>query len=175
MKDWIPAEWLKDVQSFDLATCENEATGTTWNILLQHQRLRKTAKAIRDAGYFLEDITGMDGQEGIEIIYHFAHYEKPGRITLRVLLVHENPNLPTISDIIPGANWQERECSDFFGVVFTGHPNLIPLLLPDDFDFHPLIKQENKRASLFETLSQCQTIGASISGAETPENPSDKE
>ena len=175
MKDWIPAEWLKDVESFGLAACKNEATGTKWNLFLQHQRLRKAARALFDAGYFLEDITGMDGKEGIEVIYHFNQYEKPSRVTLRTLIVHENPEIPTISDIIPAANWHERECYDFFGITFTGHPNLIPLLLPDNFGFHPLLKKEDKRVSLFDSLSNCQTIGVKVPCVESPENPSDKE
>jgi len=48
--------------------------------------------------------------------------------------------LPTISSVHPGANWHERETHDFFGVQFTGHPDMSPLLLPEDADFHPLRK-----------------------------------
>jgi NADH-quinone oxidoreductase subunit C len=42
--------------------------------------------------------------------------------------------------VFPGANWHERETHDFFGIVFLGHPDLSPLLLPEDADFHPLRK-----------------------------------
>jgi NADH-quinone oxidoreductase subunit C len=48
--------------------------------------------------------------------------------------------VPTISHVHPGANWHERESHDFFGIIFTGHPGLLPLLLPEDADFHPLRK-----------------------------------
>jgi len=48
--------------------------------------------------------------------------------------------VPTISAVFPGANWHERETHDFFGIRFAGHPNLIPLLLPEDADYHPLRK-----------------------------------
>jgi NADH-quinone oxidoreductase subunit C len=48
--------------------------------------------------------------------------------------------LPTLSAIYPGADWHERETHDFFGVIFSGHPDLTPLLLPEDADFHPLRK-----------------------------------
>jgi NADH-quinone oxidoreductase subunit C len=175
MKDWIPAEWLKDIEPFGLAACDNEATGTTWNLFLQHERLREAVASLDKAGYFLEDITGMDGKEGFEVIYHFSRYDKPFRVTLRTLAVHEDPVVPSISDIIPGADWHERECYDFFGIQFTGHPNLIPLLLPDNFGFHPLIKDEKKRASLFDSLSKCQTIGMKVPCAANPEDSGDKE
>ena len=46
----------------------------------------------------------------------------------------------TISPVFPGANWHERETHDFFGIVFRGHPNLEPLLLPEDATYHPLRK-----------------------------------
>jgi NADH-quinone oxidoreductase subunit C len=175
MKDWIPAEWLKDIEPFGLAACDNEATGTTCNLFLQHERLREAARNLDKAGYFLEDITGLDGKEGFEFIYHFTKYDKPYRVTLRVLTVHENPVMPSISDIFEGADWHERECYDFFGVTFEGHPNLIPLLLPDNFGFHPLIKEEKKRVSLFESLSKCQTIGIPVPCAINPDESGDKE
>jgi NADH-quinone oxidoreductase subunit C len=83
--------------------------------------------------------------------------------------------MPSISDIFQGADWHERECCDFFGVTFDGHPNLIPLLLPDNFGFHPLIKDEKKRVSLFESLSKCQTIGNQVPCATNPDESGDKE
>jgi NADH-quinone oxidoreductase subunit C len=53
--------------------------------------------------------------------------------------------MPTISDIFDGANWHERETRDMFGVVFTGHPYLEPLLLPEeDADRRPLLKAEGE-------------------------------
>ncbi len=175
MKDWMPAKWLNDVESFDLAACSNEATGTTWNFFLQQERLREVVTSLDQKGYFLEDITGLDGKEGIEVIYHFTSFETPSRVTLRTLTVHEQPTVPSISDIFPGADWHERECYDFFGITFEGHPNLIPLLLPDNFGLHPLIKDEKKRISLFEVLSPCQTIGVKVPSTANPDDSGDKE
>jgi NADH-quinone oxidoreductase subunit C len=175
MKDWIPEEWLKEIEPFGLEGSANEATGTIWNLFLQQERLRDAVKLLDKAGYFLEDISGLDGKEGIEVVYHFIKYDNPCRVTLRIIAIHEAPIVPTISDIFQGANWHERECFDFFGVTFKGHPNLIPLLLPDSFEFHPLVKDAKKRASLFESLSQCQTIGMKVPCAANPDNSGDKE
>jgi NADH-quinone oxidoreductase subunit C len=79
-------------------------------------------------------------EDELEIVYDFNHYKSFCRITVRVRVPRSNPQLPTISSIYPGANWHERETHDFFGIKFIGHPNLIPLLLPEDSDFHPLLK-----------------------------------
>ncbi len=79
-------------------------------------------------------------EDEMEIVYDFNHYTSFCRLTVRVRVPRSNPQLPTISSIYPGANWHERETHDFFGIKFIGHPNLIPLLLPEDSDFHPLLK-----------------------------------
>ena len=79
-------------------------------------------------------------EDELEIVYDFNHYSSFCRLTVRVRVPRSNPKIPTISAIYPGADWHERETHDFFGIKFIGHPNLIPLLLPEDSDFHPLLK-----------------------------------
>jgi NADH-quinone oxidoreductase subunit C len=79
-------------------------------------------------------------EDEMEIVYDFNHYNSFCRLTVRVRVPRSNPKIPTISAIYPGADWHERETHDFFGIKFIGHPNLIPLLLPEDSDFHPLLK-----------------------------------
>lgn len=76
----------------------------------------------------------------MEVVYDFNHFAELCRVVVKVLIDRAEPELPTISALIPGADWHERETHDFFGIVFTGHPDLSPLLLPEDADFHPLLK-----------------------------------
>lgn len=93
--------------------------------------------------YFLETITGVDwiNDEQYELIYDFSRYDFDlCRVVIRTRVSRQEPEVPTITEIIPGANWHERETHDFFGIKFSGHPHLIPLLLPEDADFHPLRK-----------------------------------
>ena len=61
-------------------------------------------------------------------------------VLLRARVPRAEPVIATVVPIFPGAAWHERETHEMFGVDFTGHPHLVPLLLPDSFDGHPLRK-----------------------------------
>jgi NADH-quinone oxidoreductase subunit C len=93
-------------------------------------------------GFGLDAVTGVDwiAQQEMEIVYDYFHPEANLRAVVRTRVPRANPELPTISPVFPGANWHERETHDFFGIRFLGHPNLTPLLLPEDATFHPLRK-----------------------------------
>jgi len=93
-------------------------------------------------GFSLDTITGVDwlaaGQ--MEVVYDFFHPASPLHVAVRTRVPRDKPELPTIQEVFPGANWHERETHDFFGIKFLGHPDLSPLLLPEDAAFHPLRK-----------------------------------
>ncbi|MGW1117764.1 NADH-quinone oxidoreductase subunit C [Streptomyces tanashiensis] len=65
---------------------------------------------------------------------------RPRRLLLRTTVPHDAPVLPTAIGIYAGAGWHERETHEMFGVAFEGHPHLVPLLLPENFEGHPLRK-----------------------------------
>ncbi|MFJ9429245.1 NADH-quinone oxidoreductase subunit C [Streptomyces sp. NPDC101490] len=65
---------------------------------------------------------------------------RPRRLLVRTTVPHEAAVLPTARGIYAGADWHERETHEMFGVDFTGHPHLVPLLLPENFEGHPLRK-----------------------------------
>ncbi|MDD4700830.1 MAG: NADH-quinone oxidoreductase subunit C [Desulfovibrio sp.] len=79
-------------------------------------------------------------EDEIEVVYDFNRFQSRHRVVLRVRTPRSQPQVPTILNIYPIAHWLEREAHDFFGIVFTGHAYLVPLLLPEDADFHPLLK-----------------------------------
>jgi NADH-quinone oxidoreductase subunit C len=93
-------------------------------------------------GLGLDTITGVDwmAQGQMEVVYDFFHPAKALRVVVRTRVPRDNPEVPTIQGVFPGANWHERETHDFFGIRFTGHPNLTPFLLPEDATYHPLRK-----------------------------------
>jgi NADH-quinone oxidoreductase subunit C len=131
----------------------SERAGMVESVFIQPGDLINGVRRLYDAGYFIEDLSVVDTSDGFMVVYHFDHYTSPGRVALRVMVSHDAPEIPSISGIFSGADWHERECHDFFGVVFTGHPNLVPLLLPDDADFHPLLKNAAEKKHLAELMS----------------------
>ncbi len=154
--------WTEGLAMECNATSRHEESGLRRSVFLQPAEVGKAAARLADAGFFIEDISILDTADGFLATYHFDHFERPGRIALRVLVPREDPKIPSISGIFPGADWHERECHDFFGLEFTDHPNLIPLLLPDDGTGHPLLKEESRRKGLSEliqpgTIEACST------------------
>ena len=80
------------------------------------------------------------GIESLAVVLHVWSNEHRHHLRLRTRVPRDGGHLPTLTSIWAGANWHERETSEMFGVVFDGHPNLVPLLLPDGFEGHPLRK-----------------------------------
>jgi len=110
-------------------------------VLLTPQVIRNFALVMRRLDFYLVFVSAVHFHPDIEIIYQFANYHGPCR-TLARTFVPPDSAVPTISDIFHGANWHERETRDMFGVVFSGHPFLEPLLLPEeDKDLKPLLKK----------------------------------
>ncbi len=75
-----------------------------------------------------------------EVVYNLVSVSNRARITLKVELPGGEPRVPTLTGVWPGANWLERETYDFYGIVFEGHPNLVRVLLPEDWTGWPLRK-----------------------------------
>jgi NADH:ubiquinone oxidoreductase subunit C len=86
----------------------------------------------------LSAITGEDTEEGIVLLYHF--WDGQG-LTLRTLLEREEAHVATLTDLIPGAAFFEREVSELLGVTFDGHPDPRRLLLPDDWEEEPPLRE----------------------------------
>lgn len=148
---------MEDRQICAYARCEHKNTGYTKHLFITKENLLEQVKKLDELKYFLEDITCMQVKEGFVLTYHFNHWEKTGRIALRVLLCEEK-EIESISSIYPGALWHERECYDFFGIQFKNHPNLIPLLLPPEMEENPLLKEEAKLRDLYQLLPACEQV-----------------
>ncbi len=103
-------------------------------------------EALRDDFGFdmLTDICGVDwlGREPrYDVNYHLLEMSSLQRIRVKVQLEDtERLEVPSATGLWAGANWLEREVYDFFGIVFTGHPNLTRILMPDEWIGHPLRK-----------------------------------
>ncbi len=117
--------------------------GTHMDVLCNPDQVLAVAQCLDQTGFFLESIAGVDWPEKqqLEILYD---YNRLGgehcRVLVRTQVPRQTPVLPSISAVFPAADWHERETFDFYGIQFQGHPNLTRILLPEDADFHPLLK-----------------------------------
>ena len=102
--------------------------------------LRRDAELSFD---FLTDITAVDRypvEPRFEVVYHLRSMKTRERLRLKAPLPGDDPRLDSLVGLWPGADMLEREVYDLFGIRFTGHPNLRRLLMPDDWEGHPLRK-----------------------------------
>jgi NADH-quinone oxidoreductase subunit C len=78
--------------------------------------------------------------ERFEVVLNLLSLSDRKRVRLRVQVPAADPTIPSLFDIYPGTEAMEREVYDMFGIVFTGHPDLSRILMPDDWEGHPLRK-----------------------------------
>jgi NADH-quinone oxidoreductase subunit C len=88
----------------------------------------------------LMSLSGVDYKEKFAIAYHLHSMKLRHAIGMKVFLPRETPSLPTVDDVWPAANFQEREVFDLFGIAFEGSKDLRRILLPEDWEGHPLRK-----------------------------------
>jgi NADH-quinone oxidoreductase subunit B/C/D len=118
--------------------------------VLQFLKKESTPRFLR-----LDDFTAVDesaryGRQrypDYTLVYHLLAFDPPSRLRLKVDLSGKDPTAQTVTDIWPSANWYEREVYDMFGIRFEGHPNLRRILLPHDWEGHPLRKGYPGRAT----------------------------
>jgi NADH-quinone oxidoreductase subunit C len=114
-------------------------------IYVDAARIVDVCKVLRERSefgfVFLADITAVDfwpREPRFEVIYHLA--STIARVRLKVALPGSAAHLSTVQSVWPGAGYLEREVWDMFGIVFDGHGDLRRLLMPDDWQGHPLQK-----------------------------------
>ena len=132
-----------DGQGESVVSLDSGKHGGHLDVSCLPEQVVAVAQLMDDQGFFLESIAGVDWLEKqqLEVIYD---YNRLGgehcRVMVRTRVPRNAPEVPTITGIFPAADWHERETFDFYGIQFKGHPHLIRILLPEDADFHPLLK-----------------------------------
>ena len=113
-------------------------------LTIASEEIRSAAAAVQAAGYnFFEDMTAVDwfpSSPRFQLSYHILSHSYRERIRLRVLVEGGDPAVESITSVWPSSNFYEREVFDLFGIRFEGHPNLRRILMPDDWQGHPLRK-----------------------------------
>ena len=90
---------------------------------------------------FFAFLTAIDHKEaGLEVVARLDNLDSKVCVMLRTKLGVGNTRCPSLYSVYRGANWMERECFDMFGITFDGHPDLRRMLLPEDWQGHPLLK-----------------------------------
>lgn len=147
------AQKLSAIPGVEVIRPDQAATGVTLDTLVPAESVRAFASAVRSEEFLVESVTALDAKSKMMVLYHFTRVDAPVRLCGRVLIDREAPECPTISDIYPGANWHERETHDFYGIVFAGHPDLSPLILPEESaGLMPLRKSEKNLKELGEVI-----------------------
>lgn len=85
-------------------------------------------------------ITAADWIERVDVIYYFMSYQHGHIVALKVALPNERLEVRSVAGLWASANWFEREVYDLFGVQFKGHPDLRRIMMPSDWEGHPLRK-----------------------------------
>ena len=114
-------------------------------VTVNPEAIRDVARGLRtEAGFLmLEDLTAVDYLDRPEVtgrfrvVYHFLCHERRELLRVKVVAGGDAPEVPTVSDIFPGANWLEREVYDMFGIRFRGHPDLRRILMSEDWEGYP--------------------------------------
>jgi NADH-quinone oxidoreductase subunit C len=110
-------------------------------LLVAPTRVPSVVKALMDKGYtFVTSVHGVDyypDEPRLGVLYEMLDMKEVDRITVKARVSTDDPRIPTIVDLFPGADWPEREVYDMFGVVFEGHPDMRRILMPEDFEGFP--------------------------------------
>jgi len=114
-------------------------------IVIARGFLREACSLLKlDLGFtFLADLTAVDwypSEPRFEVVYHLLSMKSKERLRLKVKLAGDDANVESVTGIWPAANFFEREVYDLFGVRFAGHPNLRRIMMPEDWEGHPLRK-----------------------------------
>lgn len=161
-------ECVQAMNATHVVAMDYATTGVAASVSLTPETILDAVTILDKEGYLLEDVCASDLKEGFEITYHFCLFEGNSRLVLRVMIPHDTPKVPSISSVFPGADWHERECFDFYGIDFTGHPNLYHLLLTEDFEGHPLIKTPAARKGLVDLMPQPWLVAVGLVQPEAP-------
>ena len=122
------------------------SAGDDW-VTVQPGDIRQALGELKDQGYrMLSFITcvdhladsSRDWPARFELVYQLRNLDSKAQVRVRAFVDGDPPRIDSVHDLFPPANWDERETYDMFGVIFSDHPDLTRILMPDDWVGHPL-------------------------------------
>jgi NADH-quinone oxidoreductase subunit C len=110
-------------------------------LIVDPARIRSVLSTLRTKGYaFLASVHGVDHypeEPRLGVVYELLDMSRVDRVTVKLRVPSDAPNVESVTADWPTADHQEREVYDMFGVVFDGHPDLRRILMPEDYEGHP--------------------------------------
>jgi NADH-quinone oxidoreductase subunit C len=114
-------------------------------LYVHRDRILELCRTLRDdEGLRFELLSSLSGvdygeqvAERLHVVYHLTSMTYRRRVRLEVAVTVDDPHVPSVVEVYPTADWQERETWDMYGVIFDGHPALTRILMPDDWEGHP--------------------------------------
>lgn len=110
----------------------------------ERARLAEFVAAAQEQGYVMfVDVCAVDylrRKPRFDVVVTLLSRTAPHRLLVKVGVPEDDPVVPSVTSVYPGANFYEREAFDLFGITFSGHPDLTRILMPDDWEGHPLRK-----------------------------------
>jgi len=126
---------------------EERSPRRVW-VTVRPEHIREVALFLfEEAEGRLATVSGVDGRDDVDLLYHFCFDSLKGVVTVRTSAAKPTPEIDSIATIVEGANWVEREIHDLLGVNFRGHPDMRRLILADDWPegFYPLRRDSRDR------------------------------
>lgn len=122
----------------------NERDGHRPYVVIHSSRWPEAALTLRDHEElrcdYLRNLSGVDQETHLEVAYHLLSLTHKRDYCVKVKTDRDQPRIPSVAPVWPTANWNEREVYDLLGIDFPGHPNLVRIMMPDDWVGHPLRK-----------------------------------
>jgi NADH-quinone oxidoreductase subunit C len=135
----LTAQELREADNesiLDTSFHRNRAT-----LVANPQHIRGVLGHLQRKGYtMLASLHGVDyypEEPRLGVLYEMLDMKRVDRITVKARVSTEQPHIPSVIELFPGADFPEREVYDMFGVVFDGHPDLRRILMPEDFEGYP--------------------------------------
>ena len=125
----------------DDVTAQRSYDQTTYDVPLASWV--EAMQAASELGFtYFDWLTAVDELDaGFHVVAHLWSVERAEHLFLRTSVPRDRPQVPSVTGVFAGAAWHERETAEMFGIDVVGHPHLVPLLLPDGFEGHPLRKE----------------------------------
>jgi NADH-quinone oxidoreductase subunit C len=129
---------------FDAAVTKIVVDRDELTLYVTKEHIRSVARTMRDDPALrfelLANLSGVDyigSVNRFHVVYNLTSMTYRRQVRLETSASLDDPHVPSVTGVYPGADWQERETYDMFGVIFDGHPALTRILMPDDWDGYP--------------------------------------